>query len=230
MASTQLVYTINGARLTVMNIIDYMFFLQAHCVIPKFSLNFTDNEMHITIIYVKNMYNNLVGYTVIKYNINEKKWRSYINLETNMNSANIYPYLSQHYPYLVENNLIKVNFEFPFYEYILESEYIEDILEPSLNNFNNNFNLHHIINPRNILIDWQTVNIMRYYLRNGTNSTIQEIEQFYQKVDKQKKRVHFQTIKHILNINYFLPDELWNNIFEYIPDTRFNVIPSVFIM
>jgi hypothetical protein len=229
MASTQLIYRINNEPLNVMNIITYLCVLVTYNIIPKFTLDFTKTDMTIIVIYsLRSTSLPLSGYTIITYNIPTKKWKSYINIGTIVNGTvvnNIFNRFQHDYPYLIENNLLKINYKAPYVEYILESDYIEDILEPSLNSFNAN----HGINPRDCVLTGTILSNMRYILMSISSEI--DIARFYQRVDMHEQFLLFESIKETINKSHYLPDELWRIVYQKFclsnPPRQFRVIPAI---
>ncbi len=213
MASTPLIYRINNETLNVKNIICYLYFLEFNDIIPKFSLNFTDSQIEIIIIYSAHSTNlPLRGYTVIKYNMYTKKWISFININNHNSTDTIYNVINRDYPYLITNNLLKINMDGQYLEYVLESEYIEDILEPSLNKFStfdSNF--------RNMYISshlCQNIKEILLYRRFDINE--QEYDNFYERYHEYEQSKLFEKQKTLIrNNNYNLPEELWGRIYYF---------------
>ncbi len=208
-----LIYRINNEALTVKNICSYLYFLEFHSMIPKFSLNFTDTYMEIITIYSAHSTRlPFSGYTVIRYNIHTQKWSSVINL-THLNSSDtIYNILDRDYPYLITNNLLKINMDGPYIEYVLESDYIEDILEPSLNKFS-----QFEPNYRSVNIPAYIFKHIKYTLQNkGIHINDQAYDNFYERLHEHEQFVAFEETKQqINNSNYELPGELWNRVYHF---------------
>ncbi len=215
MAANPQRYYINNQPLSIKNVLQYMFCLNYNGIIPDFTVSIDNNELCINTIYSATSTRIPVnGYTTIIYNIYTKKWRGIINLASIIDGrlvdktfANIY----RDFPFVIENNLLKINYEFPYIEYVIESDYIEDILEPSLNVFN--ILDHASINPYNIFPTPQNINRMHYHL--ATNSMFYSLLNFYNKIDLHEKYLLFQSIKPIINEIYHLPEELLENIYYY---------------
>ncbi len=213
MASNPRIYTINNQLLNIKNVIAYLFCLKQYDIIPKFIINITDNELQITTIYpyepLKYQYS---GYTIITYNIYTKKWKGSINLTPNEYIANsniTYITINRDYPFIIDNNLLTINFQYPFIEYIIESDYIEDVLEPSLNKF-----VHPYLNPYNLYLPNNIQSDFRYYYNLDMRMFI-DIKPFYNKYDEHEKRLAFLSKKNIISENYYLPEELWIEIYKY---------------
>ncbi len=230
MASNPLRYYINNELVSIKNIIKYLHCLYFYGIIPKYQLNITETELLITIIYsISTTDLQLSGYTVISYNIYTKKWRGSINNASIVDGRFVdktFTNLQRDFPFVINNNLLKINYQQPYIEYIIESHHIEDVLEPSLNNFNHpssssvrmeHYILHPItpIDPRNImcnpLINMDLHNYLKYTLKINQ----EEIDNYYHKIDLHEKYLGFVDLKKIINQNYFLPDELWQNIYKY---------------
>ncbi len=215
MASNPNNYTINYEPLSVKNVIDYLLCLKHHEIIPNFMLDITDDGLHITAIYsYASCKFNVSGHTIISYNIYTKKWKGNIifsSMEfgnsTNITFNNIY----RDFPFVIDNNLLTINYEYPFIEYIIESDYIEDVLEPSLNVFN-----HSSLDPRHMMSDPSFADkyIYEYYLRL-VNINKDDIQPFYNKIDAHEKYLLFLSKKNIINQNHYLPEELWRIIYNY---------------
>jgi hypothetical protein len=203
MSSTTIKYMFNKERLSIMNIINYLCILVHFKTIPKFSVNFTNNEMEIITIYsVDSTDKPLNGYNIITYNFITKKWTTRINIQSIVNNEfinNICGILINNFPYLIDNNLLKVIYQNEYIEYILESDSIEDILEPSFISFNDSR-----INPREIIISSHVVKFSRIeYLDSNYDSDNAELN---------KRIFVFQSIKKL----YYLPEEMWNVIYSFI--------------
>lgn len=209
-------YSFNNTPLTIKNVIHYLYALNYHQIIPKFWLNFSDTEMHINIIYdyINFTKYNIYGYSTIIYNIETKKWKSIINTSTNINDRlnDSYKRFKDNYMYLIENNMIKVNYNHPYIEYVLESDYLEDILEPSFNEFN----------MRNIISNTIMDNFMKDIVR--IQRLKDHIKNFYNKVNENENKLLFLLKKHIINTHNYLPNELWNNIYIYYHNTNQELI------
>jgi hypothetical protein len=227
MSSTTINYRINNKPLNIKNIINYLYSLKYYKIIPNFGLNFTATEMEILTVYSSNDAFPYRGHTIITYNITTKKWKSCIYLYSVINNKlinNIFTILHRNYPYLCINNILKIdNTNYPYADYILESDYIEDIFEPSFISFNQT----HSINPRNITINRYIVDSMRRAFQN--NNYEAEIEAFYQRIEQEDKRVLLESIKEIINNKHYLPEEIWRNVARfYITNPgRYSIIPHI---
>jgi hypothetical protein len=212
MAVTTRRYYLDNEPLTPKNIVNYLFHLQYYNIIPHFTVNYTDTEMSIIIIYSAQSTNlPLYGHTIITYNIYTKKWHSSINLSSIIDGKlviNVFNNINNNYSYLINNNLLKIKYQSPYVEYVLESHHIEDILEASLNEFN-----HATIDPRNITNYQNLVSHLLYTQRYIVNNEI-AINNFNNKIDQHEKYLLFQLVKNIINEKYFLPEELWNKIYS----------------
>ena len=206
-------YTINNEALSIKNVIIYLLCLKYHEVIPNFMVDITDDELHITTIYSSCKFN-VSGHTIITYNIYTKKWTGNINLspvEYGNYSTITFSNIERDFPFVIDNSLLKINYQHPFVEYIIESDYIEDVLEPSLNVFN-----HPYLNTRNILSFPLLLN--KYFYENSLKSihiTNDEIQTFYNKIDAHEKYLSYLSIKNIINETHYLPEELWIDIYKY---------------
>ncbi len=213
MASNPQNYIFNNEPLSVNNVINYLLCLKHFNIIPNFMIDITDDELHITTIYSNQF--NVSGYTLITYNIKTKKWKGCINLSSNEYgnySPITYTNISRDFPFVINNNLLKINYQYPYIEYNIESDYIEDVLEPSLNVFN-----HPVLNPRNMIshsILSNQYTYENYYLRL-VNTNVNDIQTFYNKIDAHEKYLLFLSKKNIINQNYYLPEELWRIIQSY---------------
>jgi hypothetical protein len=213
MASNPHNYTINHEPLSVKNVINYLLCLKHFDIIPNFMVDITDDELRITTIYSHQF--NVSGYTLITYNIYTKKWKGCINLspaEYGNYSTITFSNIERDFPFVIDNSLLKINYQYPFVEYIIESDYIEDVLEPSLNVFN-----HPNLNPRNMISNPLLSNqyTYEYYLRLVNINDVNDIQTFYNKIDAHEKHLLFLSKKNIINQNYYLPEELWRIIQSY---------------
>ncbi len=228
MASNPRSYHMFNESINIKNILKYLIALETYNIIPSFTINITDSELIITTIYSEKYKFPLSGHTIIVYNIHTKKWKSYINLVLIINGfkQTIYSIFEQHYPYLIDNNLLKINYQPPYIEYVLESDYIEDILEPSLNNFINGHTLYrtsHSIDPYNILYDTNIVRNMSHFILNRTDRmNVSDVKHFYKKINENERRLLFESKMKIINDAYFLPEELWNLIYNKQPVLKIN--------
>jgi hypothetical protein len=202
-------YSFDNESLNVKNIIMYLLCLSRQDVIPRFTLDFTDTELSITTIYsAHTTHLPLIGYSIITYNIYTKKWKSIIHLESKTNSVTktnyMYEIIKWNFNDLIDNNLLKIKYDAPYIDYILESDYIEDIIEPSLNLF------YYKTKVDSTKVFGVT---MEYALSLYYN--VNDIEKFYKKVDKYEKYLLFQSIKKIINNKHLLPEELWDEIYKF---------------
>jgi hypothetical protein len=202
-------YSFDNESLNVKNIIMYLLCLSRQDVIPRFTLDFTDTELSITTIYsAHTTHLPLIGYSIITYNIYTKKWKSIINLESKTNGVTktnyMYEIIKWNFNDLIDNNLLKIKYDAPYIDYILESDYIEDIIEPSLNLF------YYKTKVDSTKVFGVT---MEYALSLYYN--VNDIEKFYKKVDKYEKYLLFQSIKKIINNKHLLPEELWDEIYKF---------------
>ena len=214
MASNPRIYHINNESLSIKNIINYLFCLNHFEIIPNFTINTTDTELQIITIY---SYTSTLlpvsGHTIITYNIYTKKWKGIINLASHVNGMlldNTYINIQRDFPFIIDNSLLKINYQHPYVEYIIESNYIEDIIEPSLNVFT-----HNIINPYNMIMIPEISRMMKHYLNVRNIGNEQAIQQFYLKVDAYEKYLLFLSKKNIINNVQFMPDELWEIIYNF---------------
>ena len=215
---TDKAYYIDNVPVNICNFIKYLCYLKTYGVIPEFSVSHDIDNLYIQTIYTD--YNgkwNKNGVSLIKYNIYTKKWTSIID---HIKYAEIY----EKYYYLIENDLIKVNYTHPYVEYVLESDYLEDILEPSLNSFNNEYiNDYRIplyINPRNFNNNNNQITTivglgiaeMYNYLYNMIDRPIWP---FYHKYSEHEKYLRFEERKQVfIDHNLILPEEIWDNIYK----------------
>jgi hypothetical protein len=202
-------YSFDNESLNVKNIIMYLLCLSRQDVIPRFTLDFTDTELSITTIYsAHTTHLPLIGYSIITYNIYTKKWKSIINLESKTNGVTktnyMYEIIKWNFNDLIDNNLLKIKYDAPYIDYILESDYIEDIIEPSLNLF------YYKTKVDSTKVFGVT---MEYALSLYYN--VNDIEKFYKKVDKYEKYLLFKSIKEIINNKHLLPEELWDEIYKF---------------
>ena len=206
-------YTINNESLSIKNVIIYLLCLKYHEIIPNFMVDITNDELHITTIYSSCKFN-VSGHTIITYNIYTKKWKGSINLspvEYGNYSTITFSNIERDFPFVIDNSLLKINYQHPFVEYIIESDYIEDVLEPSLNVFN-----HPYLNTRNMLSFPLLLN--KYLYENTLKSihiTDDELQTFYNKIDAHEKYLSYLSIKNIINETHYLPEELWIDIYKY---------------
>lgn len=138
MASRGQTHYINNEPISVFNIHKYLSYLARLEIIPWFDITFNNNEMQITTIYIINSKWGKNGLSTITYNIITRKWKSVIDNIT-------YEELKNQYPYLIEKNMVSIKYEQPYIEYILESDDINDILEPSLNPFDKKYINHFLL-------------------------------------------------------------------------------------
>jgi hypothetical protein len=213
-------YYINNVPINIWNLIKYLCYLKTYGIIPEFSVSHDIDNLYIQTIYTD--YNgkwNKNGVSLIKYNIYTKKWTSIID---HIKYAEIY----EKYYYLIEYNMIKINYNHPYAEYELESDYFEDILEPSLNSFNNEYiNEYRIplnINPRNLYNDYnQLVFIVSSGIEELYNNLYNLIDPlilpFYQKYNEHEKYLKLESCKQLFtDNNLILPQEIWDNIYKLI--------------
>lgn len=214
-------YFFEKQPITVFNIVKYLAYLETHGIIPKFEFHNDDSNLYFEIYYIGYNKWRKHGISLITYNIYTKKWKSIIDHAS-------YRDLYEKYYYLIENDMIKVKYTSPYVEYELESEYIEDILEPSLNIFDNkyinNYNIQFNIIPNNVIIDdnfvINKVNNTLYMLAmdysNNYYHKLQNILIFNNNFIKHEKYLNFEAIKKIYTDNYLiLPLEIWNNIYLF---------------
>ncbi len=120
-------YNMNNIPINISNIYKYLINLYKLEIIPYFNVEFNDDltEIIFTFEYENNNKWGKIGTSTIMYNINTKLWTSRFNTMT-------------------ENKYL-----------VLQSEHIEDILEPSLNSFdikysnNNKYNLMNLVDVNN---------------------------------------------------------------------------------
>ena len=214
MASNPTMYNINNEPLSVKNVIKYLYCLNRNGIIPKFTLNITNTELHITVIYGYSTTSlPFMGFTTIVYNIYTKKWQSINNIVTLIDGQKVdnrFNNIQTNFPFIIQNNLLKINFDNYYVEYIITSDYIEDVLEPSLNLFDEN-----LINPRNMFITPTILREISYYLNVGRYGSDVDIQEFYRKVDDHERYLLFLLKKKNVNETFFLPEELWKNVYKY---------------
>ncbi len=214
MASNPTRYYIDNEPLSVKNVIKYLYCLENYGIIPHFTLNITDTELHITVIYgYTTTLQPVMGFTNIVYNINTKKWKGINNIASIIDGQKVdnrYNNIQTNFPFVIENHLLKINFDNYYVEYIITSDYIEDVLEPSLNVFEATY-----INPRNMFTTHKILRDMPYFLNLHHFASDQDINNFYSKIDAHEKYLLFMLKKKIVNETYFLPDELWKNIYKF---------------
>jgi hypothetical protein len=214
-------YYFENEPITVFNIVKYLTYLETYDIIPKFEFYNDDINLYFEIVYTDYIGKwKKQGIALITYNIYKKKWKSIIDHTS-------YKELYEKYYYLVENDMIKVNFTHPYVEYELESEYIEDILEPSLNSFDNtylnNYNVPLNINPYNVIQD-----VIQYDFNNSLYGIqrlyyltcydkLQNIGPFYINFYEHEKYLNFEECKKVyIDNNLLLPNEIWKYIYIYI--------------
>ncbi len=198
-------YLINNKPINIYNFHIYLTYLNQLGVIPDFYINIFDDEIHFTTIYSKYKWAEY-GTSKIIYNIYTKKWKSIIDHKN-------YITLIKNFNYLNTYNMIQINFDDPYIEYILESDYYEDILEPSLNIFDTKY-----VNNFNINIYDLNTNFVHIYLHPffNINENKDNHNNFLKKVYACEAYLMFNNIKLILTAaNYILPPELWNHIYSY---------------
>jgi hypothetical protein len=214
MASNPTRYYIYNQPLSIKNVIKYLYFLNYYNIIPHFTLDITDNELRIITIYSATSTTlPLNGYTNIIYNIHTKKWKGIINLASIVNGCLVdktFANIQRDFPFVIENNLLKINYQNPYVEYIIESEYIEDVLEPSLNKF-----VRTIVNPYNTFILPAIMYNMSHYLKTRHFASYEDFENFLDRIDKHEAHLLFMLKKNIINNICFLPEELWKNIYKF---------------
>jgi hypothetical protein len=214
MASNPTRYNLYNEPLSVKNVIKYLYSLNYYDIIPHFTLDITDTELHITTIYSASSTSLPVnGYTNIIYNIHTKKWKGIINLASIIDGHLVdktFTNIQRDFPFVIENNLLKIKYQNPYVEYVIESDYIEDVLEPSLNVF-----VSRIINPYNINTLPSIMDNMRHYLKIRHFASYEDVEKFYDKIDAHEKHLLFLLKKNIINDTSFLPEELWENIYKF---------------
>jgi hypothetical protein len=226
MASNPMMYNIDNESLNISNIINYLYYLNYHKIIPAFTFNF-DNEiketMTITVIYSISSTNlPLSGYTTITYNIQTQKWKSSINLSSISDGCLIdktFTNIQRDFPFVIDNNLLKINYQYPYVEYVIESEYIEDVLEPSLNKFINVSNSY-LINPYNIITvpiinNNMSIVLQSLYMSSKHFGNYSDFVIFNTSYRIHKKYLEFLSKKNIINKQIFVPDELWEIVYKY---------------
>lgn len=216
---TDKAYYIDNEPVNIWNFIKYLCYLKTYGIIPEFSVSHDIDNLYIQTIYTD--YNgkwNKNGVSLIKYNIYTKKWTSIID---HIKYAEIY----EKYYYLIENDMIKVNYTHPYVEYVLESDYLEDILEPSLNSFNNeyinDYRIPLIINPRSFNNNNQIAIIVGLGIHemytNLYNMIDQPIWPFYHKYNEHENYLRFEESKQVfIDHNLILPQEIWDDIYNKI--------------
>ena len=225
MSSNPMMYNIDNEPLNISNVINYLYYLNYHEIIPAFTFNF-DNEiketMTITVIYSLSSTNlPLSGYTTITYNIQTQKWKSSINLLSIIDGRlkdKTFTNIQRDFPFVIDNNLLKINYQHPYVEYVIESEYIEDVLEPSLNKFINNWNRNNI-DPYNInIINDPIINnniSLKLIIPNMHFGDYINFIIFNMSNRTHKNNLKFLSIKNTINDRIFVPDELWKIIYNY---------------
>jgi hypothetical protein len=88
--------------------------------------------------------------------------------------------------------LLKINYQNPYIEYIIESYYIEDVLKPLLNVF-----VSRIINPYNITTNtfYVTFPALMYHM-NYHFASYKDFENFLNRIDKHEAHLLFMLKKH----------------------------------
>jgi hypothetical protein len=214
MASNPTRYNFYNQPLSVKNVIKYLYSLKYYGIIPHFTLNITDTELHITTIYTATETTlPLNGYTNIFYNIHTKKWKGIINLASIIDGRLVdktFTNIQRDFPFVLENNLLKINYQNPYVEYVIESDYIEDVLEPSLNKF-----ISRIINPYNITSLPAIMDNMSHHLKIRHFASYEDVEKFYDRIDKHERHLLFMLKKKIIHETSFLPEEMWRTIYRY---------------
>jgi hypothetical protein len=226
MASNPMMYNIDNESLNISNIINYLYYLNYHKIIPAFTFNF-DNEiketMTITVIYSMSSTNlPLSGFTTITYNIQTQKWKSSINLSSIIDGRLIdktFTNIQRDFPFVIDNNLLKINYQYPYVEYVIESYYIEDVLEPSLNKFINVFNSYNI-DPYNIITDPiinnnMSIVLQSLYMPSKHFGNYNDFVIFNTNNRNHKRYLEFLLKKYIINDRIFVPEELWKIIYKY---------------
>jgi len=228
MASNPVQYNIDNEPLDIKNVIKYLYCLKLYQIIPHFNLDITDKELNITTIYSPTSTNlPFNGYTVITYNIYTKKWKGVINLNNIENGSLVnktYLNLKNNFPFVIDNDLLSIKYEHPYAEHIIESEYLEDVLEPSLNVFR-----HNLFNPRNInsaicfatvirngySITYNNIYGMDYAIEHYHNGKKSDIQNFHRKIEEHENYLMFMSKKDIIKKSFFLPEELWRTIYKF---------------
>jgi hypothetical protein len=180
-------------------------------------INTTDTELQIITIYSYTSTRLPVsGHTIITYNIYTKKWKGNINLSSHVDGNLVdktFTNIKHNFPFIIDNSLLKINYQQPYVDYIIESDYIEDVIEPSLNVFT-----HNIINPYNMIMIPEISRMMTYYLNVRNFGNEQAIQQFYLKVDAHEKYLLFLSKKNMINNVQFMPEELWEIVYNFYGD------------
>jgi hypothetical protein len=223
--NTNKAYYLNNKPVNIFNIIQYLCYMKTYGIIPEFNVFNDIDNLYIETCYTNNCKWNKEGISLIKYNIYTKKWTSIID---HIKYQEIY----EKYYYLIENDMIKVNYNHPYVEYELESDYFEDILEPSLNSFNdeyiNDYRIQLDITPRNFIkhhIEYNYNNYNNYIMNiirgiqaiydNMYNEKHQTMLSFYQKYNKHEQYLNFKAcIQVYTDNNLILPQEIWDNIYK----------------
>jgi hypothetical protein len=225
MASNPMMYNIDNVPLNILNVINYLYYLNYKEIIPAFTFNF-DNEvketMTITVIYSLSSTNlPLSGYTTITYNIQTQKWKSSINLSSIIDGRLIdktFINIQRDFPFVIDNHLLKINYQHPYVEYVIESEYIEDVLEPSLNKFINDWNRNNI-DPYNInIINEPIINnyiSLKLLMPNMCFGDYTSLIIFNFTNNTHKRYLEFLSKKKTINDRIFVPNELWIIIYKY---------------
>jgi hypothetical protein len=218
MASNPMMYNIDNKPLSVDNIINYLYYLNYHKIIPDFTFQFDskmEEIMTITVIYsASTTIIPLSGYTIITYNIKTQKWKSSINLASIIDGRLVdktFTNIQRNFPFVIDNNLLKINYEHPYVEYVIESNYIEDVLEPSLNTF-----ISDHIDPYDIKPDPAMKNKMFwFFLLNKTFGDYVEFLVFTTNNSIYERYLEFLSKKNTINEKKFVPEELWDIIYKY---------------
>ena len=190
--------------LSVPKLYKYLANLYKLGVIPSFDVQVTNymNELVFTTKYADSKWCKS-GTSKIVYNINTKKWTGYTNTLT-------YDTIYNNYYYLIENNMISNNNN----NIILESSNICDILEPSLNCFDNIY----ITSNKYLNIDLRNlVDINEKKIHNIDHRTYYI---FIKYLIKHETAGHFYLYKSSINMNMNMnmnmniPEHLWENIYN----------------
>ena len=219
MASNPMMYNIDNEPLNMGNVIKYLYYLNYEKIIPPFTFNF-DKEMNdtMTIIVIYSPSSTIIplsGHTIITYNIHTQKWKSSINLLSiidgrlvNRTFANI----QQKFPFVIDNNLLKINYQYPYVEYVIESDYIEDVLEPSLNEF-----ISDHIDPYNIMTTPTINSNMHFSLQSSRRpfGNYTDYIIFHMNDNRHKRYLEFLSKKNTINESLYVPEELWDIIYKY---------------
>ncbi len=195
----------NNIPVSIYNIYKYLASLHKIGFIPEFKVEIRNNltEAVFTFKYDEDRQ------STITFDTNTQAWTSYTNV---MSLDEIYH--NSNFAYLFEEKMIGYDNE--TYMAILRSYDINDILEPSLTPFyiNSNINLRDIQDKNKTKL--HNLNYRHYYM-------------FINNLLKNDKNMIFDKYKEEINNN--IPNEMWNNIYQYYnpDDMNFNDFIEEFI-